>query len=212
VVADHERSGGAPRGIVFVTATRRRTSAVHLSSDAALLGNPGRGKVVPVGCLMEHLVPPALVLLMRHAEKPADPNDPHLSNQGMTRAEKLAVYIPETFGDRQLLFASATSKHSARSYETLKPLAQKLGVPIDATYADKDYAALATQLLVDHRYAGQRIAIAWHHGRIPAFANALGAPKGQYPDPWDPLVFALILKFEWPAANRALVTMVTGPF
>jgi phosphohistidine phosphatase SixA len=161
---------------------------------------------------MEHLMAPSLVLLMRHAEKPADPNDSHLSNEGIMRAEKLAAYIPETFGDSQLLFASTISKHSARPYETLKPLSKRLGVPIDATYADQDYAALATELLVDNRYAGQRIAIAWHHGHIPAFANALGAPKGQYPDPWDPLVFTLILKFEWPGANRPVVTMVTEPF
>jgi phosphohistidine phosphatase SixA len=155
---------------------------------------------------------PSLVLLMRHAEKPADPNDQYLSDEGIVRAEKLAVYIPETFGDIQLLFASAISKRSARPYQTLKPLSKKLNVAIDATYAAQDYAVLATQLLVDHRYAGQRIAIVWHHGQIPAFANALGASKGQYPDPWDPLVFALILKFEWPAANRPVVTMVTEPF
>jgi phosphohistidine phosphatase SixA len=161
---------------------------------------------------MELLMAPSLVLLMRHAEKPADPNDPHLSNEGMTRAEKLAVYIPETFGDSQWLFASAISKHSARPYETLKPLSKKLGIPLDATHADQDYAALAAELLVNQRYAGQRVAIAWHHGHLPAFANALGAPKGQYPDPWDPLVFALILKFEWPATHHAVVTMVTQPF
>jgi phosphohistidine phosphatase SixA len=161
---------------------------------------------------MEHLMAPSLVLLMRHGEKPADPQDPHLSDEGRVRAEKLAVYIPQTFGDIQLLFASAISKHSARPYETLKPLSKKLGLPIDATHADQDHAALASELLVNHRYAGQRVAIAWHHGHIPSFANALGAAKGQYPDPWDPLVFDLILKFEWRAAHRPLVTLVTEPF
>ena len=155
---------------------------------------------------------PSLVLLMRHGEKPADPDDPHLSKEGMRRAERLATYIPETFGDSQLLFASAISKRSARPYETLQPLSRKLSIPIDAAYPDQDYAALAAKLLVDHRYAGQRIAIAWHHGHIPSFASALGAPKGQYPDPWGPLVFDLILKFAWPAANRPVVTMLTQPF
>jgi phosphohistidine phosphatase SixA len=161
---------------------------------------------------MEHLMAPSLVLLMRHAEKPTDPKDPHLSNEGIIRAKKLAAYIPETFGDIQLLFAAAISKHSTRPYETLKPVSKKLGIPIDATYADQDYAALATQLLLHQRYAGKRIIIAWHHGHLPSFADALGAAKGQYPDPWDPLVFDLILKFEWPAANRPAVTLVTKPF
>jgi phosphohistidine phosphatase SixA len=182
-------------------------------TDAALLGKPKGQKAS--GCrlsLMEHLMAPSLVLLMRHAEKPAGPNAPHLSDEGIMRAEKLAVYIPETFGVIQLLFASATSKHSARPYETLKPLSKKLNVPIDATYPDQNYAALASRLLVDHRYAGQRVVIVWRHSHLPAFAEALGAPKGQYPDPWEPLVFALILKFEWPAANRPVFTMVTEPF
>jgi hypothetical protein len=100
---------------------------------------------------MEHLMAPSLVLPTRHAEKPADTQDPHLSNEGRIRAEKLAVYIPETFGDIRLLFASAISKYSARPYETLKPLSKKLDLPIDATHADQDYAALANELLVDHQ-------------------------------------------------------------
>jgi hypothetical protein len=124
---------------------------------------------------------PSLVLLMRHAEKPADPNDPHLSGEGILRAEKLAVYVPETFGDIQLLFAAATSKHSARPYETLKPLSKKLNVPIDATYPNQDHAALAAQLLVDQRYAGQRVVIVRRHGHIPAFARLWEPPRANIP-------------------------------
>lgn len=155
---------------------------------------------------------PALILLMRHAEKPADAKDPSLSGEGSVRAQKLADYIPQTFGDIHSFFASAISKHSARPYDTLEPTATRLGVRIDTTYADQDYAALAAELIGDQRYAGQRIAIAWHHGNIPSLADALGAPKGTYPDPWDPRVFDLILKFEWQDANRLVVAAIAEPF
>ena len=41
---------------------------------------------------------PNVILVMRHAEKPTDDHDPHLSPPGKERAEKLATYIPDTFG------------------------------------------------------------------------------------------------------------------
>jgi phosphohistidine phosphatase SixA len=149
---------------------------------------------------------------MRHGEKPADPKNPDLSSAGLHRAEELAAYIPTTFGALDLLFASALSKHSARPYETIKPLAKKLGLAIDASYADQDYGALAAELLGDQRYAGKRIAVAWHHGNIPSLAQALGAARGDYPDPWNPAIFHLILKFEWRQGAPPLVTQVTEPF
>jgi hypothetical protein len=46
------------------------------------------------------------ILLMRHAEKPDDPLDPKLSVAGSARAQKLAQYIPETFGKPDFLFHS----------------------------------------------------------------------------------------------------------
>src|ERR1700736_6504455 len=95
----------------------------------------------------------ARILLMRHAEKSADPMDPHLSPDGYARAAKPAEYIPGTLGVPQFVFATSISKQSVRPIETLEPLAAKIGVPIDSTYADQDYGALASQLLSDQRFA-----------------------------------------------------------
>jgi broad specificity phosphatase PhoE len=155
---------------------------------------------------------PSLLLLMRHAEKPANPAEPDLSPTGLQRATELADYIPHAFGVPDFLFASAISRHSARPYETIKPLSKKIGVPIDATYADNDYGALAGTLLSDPRYSGKRLLIAWHHGNIPPLAEALGAAAGQYPNPWDPAVFNLILKFDWGAAGPPVVSAIVEPF
>jgi broad specificity phosphatase PhoE len=163
-------------------------------------------------CSSEKIMAPTLVLLMRHGEKPSDEKDPNLSADGLSRAHKLATYIPATFCKPDALFASAISKHSARPYQTLEPLSKKTGIPIDAAYADQNYAGLAKELLSDAKFAGKRIVIAWHHERIPALAQALGASAGSFPDPWDPAVFNLILHVAWQGNSGPTVIKVSEPF
>jgi phosphohistidine phosphatase SixA len=154
---------------------------------------------------------PKIVLVMRHAEKSADPYDPDLTEAGKARAKALADYIPKEFGVPDFIFAAAISKHSARPYETVKPLSKKTGVPIDATIADQEYGVLASELLSHAHFAGKSIVVCWHHGNIPSLMNALGAAGGAYPDPWDPAVFNLILKVEFPVGGLS-IAKVFEPF
>ena len=156
----------------------------------------------------------ARILLMRHAEKTGDPMDPHLSQDGYARAAKLADFIPATFGIPQFLIATSISKHSVRPIETLEPLSKKIGVSVDAPYADQDYSALASQLLSEPRYAdaGTLIVVCWHHGNIPSMARALGAKLGSYPDPWDADVFNQILVLSYMDDAEPKITTLTEPF
>src|SRR6202790_2332164 len=156
----------------------------------------------------------ARILLMRHAEKTGDPMDPHLSQDGCARAAKLADYIPETFGIPQFLIATSISKHSIRCIETIQPLSAKIAVPIESTYADQDYGALASQLLSEPRYAdaGALIVVCWHHGNIPSMARALRAKAGGYSDPWDAGVFNQILSLTYSGGGEPEVTTLTEPF
>ena len=153
------------------------------------------------------------ILLMRHAEKTGDPMDPHLSQDGYARAEKLADYIPSTFGTPNFLVASSISKHSARCIETMKPLSTKTGVLIDATYADQDYGALGIHLLSTPQYTveGALIVVCWHHGNIPSMAHALRAPRGSYPDPWDAQVFNQIVVLKYSGNGSPEVQLLTEP-
>ena len=155
---------------------------------------------------------PRSVLVMRHAEKPKDPHDPHLSPRGGARAKELARYIPESFGQPDFIFAAAPSKHSMRPHETVQPLSERTGVPIDATYADQDYGALAADLLSGGNTAGKQGVICWHHGNIPSLLHALGAEDGGYPDPWKRDVFDLILKVDFEYGKPPHVTRVNEPF
>jgi hypothetical protein len=154
---------------------------------------------------------PLVVLVMRHAEKPVDPSDAHLSPAGMARANAIADYVPRDFGTPDFIFASAISKHSARPYETVAPLSKRVGVPLDTTIADQDYGYLAAELMSSEVYAAKRIVVCWHHGNIPSLVRALGARAGDYPDPWDPAVFNLILKVEFPG-EHASVAEILEPF
>src|ERR1700724_95297 len=90
----------------------------------------------------------ARIVLMRHAEKTGDPMDPHLSQDGYARAAKLADFIPATFGIPQFLIATSISKHSVRPIETLEPLSTKIGVSVDATYADQDLQRLGQSTII----------------------------------------------------------------
>lgn len=155
---------------------------------------------------------PRLILIIRHAEKPDDRNDPDLTATGKARAENLANYLPKTFGTPDFLFASTRSKRSNRPIETVEPLSKKLGIPIDDSFADEDFAALAQKLLTDKKYDQKFVLIYWHHGHIPDLAFALGASRDGVPNPWDPTIFNLILQLEYKGSGSAVTTKITEPF
>ena len=152
------------------------------------------------------------VLVTRHAEKSPDLNDPHLTSAGEQRAMLLATYIPEQFGKPDFIFATANSKHSSRPFETVLPLSQAVGVPIDQSYADQDYGALALILRGSEKYHGKSVLICWHHGNIPSLLNAIGALVGTYPDPWPKMTFNMIIKLTIEGPRVSDATTVTEPF
>jgi hypothetical protein len=131
--------------------------------------------------------PPATILLIRHAEKLTDGRI-DLSPTGFERASLL----PKVFslaGARpdlpipQVLFATHISEHSNRPVQTVTPLATALHLPIDDSFTNDEYPALATALL-SGKYAGKVVLVVWHHGKIPQLASALGAipPYTPWPD------------------------------
>ena len=131
---------------------------------------------------------PADVLLMRHAEEPD--HGPDLNDRGRDRANALVKLFPQRFPTPNLLFASRTTKASARSVQTLEPLAAALGLSIDDRYDDARYADLALTLLGEPKYNGAHVLICWHRETMPALAAALGVgkppawPSSQYDHVW----------------------------
>lgn len=112
------------------------------------------------------------VILVRHADKVIDPNNPDvdLSPAGQVRAQELA----RMFGDTGLSAIYATQYK--RTQETVKPLADKLGLPVQIVNS-KSTADLLASIRTSH--SGQTVFVAGHNNTVPEIVHALGGP--QYP-------------------------------
>jgi phosphohistidine phosphatase SixA len=156
---------------------------------------------------------PRVIYLMRHAEKPATRHDPHLSEAGIARAEKLPGYFPRLLGNGRSLdfiFATSRSKNSNRPYETVAPLATSLHLSVDQSFANASYGAIAEAIRSRGSYAGKAILISWHHGTLPAFARALGAVNA--PAKWPSSSFNMIWKVTYDPQANARLEQIREPF
>ncbi len=140
-----------------------KTALVFLMLFAVL------GAVVVLGILSTFSRPVTTVILIRHAEKIIDPNnaDPDLSPAGQTRAQELV----RMFGGVGINAIYATQYK--RTQQTVKPLADRLGLPI-VQINSKNTAELLTQIRSQH--AGQVIFISGHNSTVPEIVAALGGP------------------------------------
>jgi hypothetical protein len=169
---------------------------------------------------------PQHVLLIRHAEKPDDDTDIHLTSRGAARAAALPslFVIPPTFPTKpaalptpDFLFAAKASKHSNRSVETLTPLAAALkGLKIHAKHKDEDFQAVVQEVFTDPKYAGKTVLICWHHGNLAEFAQVVLARaanadkiKEQLPRHWKDAIFDRVWHFTFD--DQGSVTFVNRP-
>ena len=137
---------------------------------------------------------PAEVVLLRHAEKPSNESNVHLSARGKERALALIQFFTSTpalttNGPPLALFAArpASHGHSRRPQETLKPLAQHLKLPVLMPFTATEYAGLAKKILDDPAYDGKTVVVCWTHDYLPQLAESFGVkPK---PGPWKSSVF-----------------------
>jgi hypothetical protein len=131
----------------------------------------------------------AVILVIRHAEKPAAGDQ--LSAAGEARAQAYVNFFKNFTVDGQslkldYLFAAADSKVSQRARLTIEPTSKMLGLAIDSRFADEQFQKLADEIRTQPH--GKNILICWHHGEIPQLIQALGAdpgrlfPKGKWPD------------------------------
>lgn len=139
---------------------------------------------------------PAVVLIIRHAEKPDEKKNPDLAPRGFERAKALVKVFPsDRFPRPDVIIATKRSARSDRPLETVTPVAEALHLPVEHAIADDDYDELAKELRTDPKYAGKTVLIAWHHGKIPELARALGAKET--PDKWKESVFDRVWKITY---------------
>lgn len=153
---------------------------------------------------------PAQIILIRHAEKPADVSNPHLSPAGAQRAKKLVGFLttdPQMtkFGLPVAVFATHVTKdyNGQRTQETMAPLAAALKLQVQTPFLGKDYAALAKMILANPAYAGKTVVICWNHEVIPELAAALGVTP--QPPKWKASVFDRVYLISY-AGGKATLT------
>jgi len=155
---------------------------------------------------------PAEVILLRHGEKPENPQALHLAKRGEERAKALPEFFARSdkasrHGPPVALFASRPTRrgHGQRPRETLEPLAKVLRLPIQTPYESEDYARLARDIMRNPSCRGKTVVVCWVHEFLPQFAAALGVKPE--PPKWKDEVYdrAYIITFEQGQANLDIV-------
>jgi phosphohistidine phosphatase SixA len=159
------------------------------------------GAVVLFGYFATFRRPVTTLILIRHAEKKIEPDnpDPDLSPEGQSRAQELA----RMFGDTGIDVIYATQYK--RTQETVKPLADRLGLPINQVDAQKTGDLLAQ---IRAQYSGRTIFIAGHNNTVPEIIAALGGP--QFPVIPDPEYDNLFIVTVYRTGRAKVVKMKYG--
>jgi phosphohistidine phosphatase SixA len=164
--------------------TRTRTIVVFAMLFAVL------GAVVVFAYFSTFSRPVTTVILVRHAEKKIEPQnpDPDLTPEGAERAQEIA----REFGGAGINTIFATQYK--RTQETVKPLSDRIGVPItqvDAKQPEEIVKRIQTSL------RGQTIFIAGHNNTVPQIASTLSGEN--YPvipdNEYDNLYIVTIYRF-----------------
>jgi hypothetical protein len=151
---------------------------------------------------------PAEIILIRHAEKPADDSNPNLSATGFERARALPALFTNstvftTNGTPFALFAALPNgSHSRRCVETLRPTARALHQVLRLPFEAKDYALLAGRVLNRTNFNDKTVLICWVHDDLPALAHLFGVSD---PPKWGDNTFdrAWVITYDG-AGNAAL--------
>src|SRR4029079_10623505 len=165
-------------------ATKLRTIVVFSMLFAVL------GAVVVFAYFTTFSRPVTTIILVRHAEKNIEPNnpDPDLSPDGLERASEIA----RVFGETGINAIYATQ--FKRTQQTVKPLADRTGVAVKVLQANQT-DELVNQLLTTNR--GQTVFIAGHNNTVPAIVSTLSGetyptiPESEY----DNLYIVTIYRF-----------------
>lgn len=160
--------------------------------------------VIVFGYFSTFLRPVTTVIIVRHAEKNIEPNnpDPDLSPAGQARAQEIA----RIFGDSGVQAIYATQYK--RTQQTVAPLANRLGLSVTSIDA-KQSAELTRRILSTNR--GQTVFIAGHNNTVPEIVNILSGenfpiiPESEYDNMFIVTMYrfgkAKVLKVKYGAAT-----------
>ena len=157
---------------------------------------------------------PASIAFVRHAEKQLGDGPPYgvlvdgtpdpdsLIPRGWQRAGALVgLFVrrsvesgPALLPTPSRLLASEVGphSHSRRPLETLTPLSDRLGLPLDEPFVQDEL----DQLVAAIRGCDGHVLVAWEHKRIPLIANQLVGDSASVPQVWPDERFDVVWVFE----------------
>ena len=144
------------------------------------------------------------VIVMRHAEKAATPpEDPPLSRAGEARALELAQHFGRAPKGQGL--DSIIVSEFRRTQDTVRPLANRLGIPVIVVPA-KDTDQAAERALDENR--GGRVLIVGHSDTVPDIVMEL---SGEEVGPMSEAEYGIVYVVAVPRFSRAAVTRFDLP-
>ena len=125
---------------------------------------------LPLASCLERDDPVTTVILVRHAEKELGGSDPDLAQAGSERAQTLAHVLGET------PVSAIYATQYARTRNTARPLADRLGLEVTTVASGDLYAAEMAELILS-RHVGQTVVIVSHSNTVPEIIAQLGAEQ-----------------------------------
>jgi broad specificity phosphatase PhoE len=205
---------------VIMVGFRRLAPMRHSAGRALLAAAVLIASVVLAGCGTHRVpatpassaraAPTALVMIIRHGEKPDDttsgvdeqgkPDDSSLTPVGWDRAHRLVDLFDPAQGAPRPGLTRPTAIYAAganddgegqRTRETVAPLAGKLGITVNTSFGKGEEEALVQHVISE---PGPTL-ISWQHGEIPAIAEAFPsvtpAPPSEWPDERFDMIWTL---------------------
>jgi hypothetical protein len=184
---------------------RRTIIALLALAAAAMLAacdtGTGTGTAPTPGAAAGGATPHGLVMIIRHGEKPdgshpgvdahGNQDDSSLTEVGWDRAHRLVGLLNPAQGAPRPGLGRPTAIYAAdanddgegtRTRETVTPLADALGIPVNTDFGKGDEEKLVKQAIAQ---PGPTL-ICWQHGEIPAIVDAFPSvtptPPSQWPD------------------------------
>ena len=198
-----------PAGLTRRELLRAAAAAGALTASTTLLNGCGTPTATPAASPQGH--PAALIMIIRHGEKPPASGPPQgidaggqpdihsLTARGWARAGALSVLFAPANGvshpglarPTAIYAAGGTAGEGLRTRQTVTPLAAHLGIPVNTQFSKGNETALAGE--VGRR--SEPTLICWQHGELPAItaalANVTPAPPTVWPDERYDLVWTL---------------------
>jgi hypothetical protein len=185
-------------------------AAVAALAVAATAAGCGTSTQPMSGGTPDGVAPSDVVMVIRHGEKPdgsdhgvdaeGSEDDSSLTEIGWDRARRLVDLFDPAPGPPRAGLARPTAIYAAgqnadgegtRTRETVAPLADRLGIPVDTSFGKGDEKALVEHVIAQ---PGPTL-ISWQHGGLPAIARAFPGVTPTPPSEWPDDRFDVVWTF-----------------